>query len=66
MPLDSPLAELTVVDIDAVFRKDPKAITREERRALIARLRDDRARWLDKQEERAAKKEAKEDAEAEE
>lgn len=60
---ESPLAEPGPVDIDAVFARDPKSITREERTALIAKLRRDRGAWLEKSARREAKREEKEDAE---
>ena len=59
---DTPLDAPRPTDLDAVFKRDPKSVTRDERRALVVRARDDRARWLEKAEKRAAKKEEKEDA----
>jgi len=57
----SPLAEPVGVNLDGVWKKDPKSITREERMALITAKRAERARWLEKQAKREAKKDEDEE-----
>lgn len=49
--------------LNELLRRDPRGLTREDRRSIVALMREQRAAWLTKQAEREDRKAEKEEEE---